>query len=554
MHDQQIQEEGFIGRHEELLLLARWAGEAGTAAGESHVLTGDAGVGKTALLQRLAGHLFWKQDRVAPFLYSASPAIVEARDLARDYVTSFLRQRLSFENRDQALLGRSEISLQELAERAADQGSAWAGEFIEAFQRADDPLSRIQAALQAPALSVRATGRPVAVMIDDFPVLEGLHRGSGAEPSLLALFAEHVAAHQTPHLLAGSAAALRELPLPALSAIQLGPLQPRDGSRLLQELLQARGVPGGGAPPALLDLLNGNPLYLRRIASAARGRSGSDNDVFWTAYVHELTEGGLHRFFLSKLAALFPAASERRSALEVIHRVCASGARAAVPAAALGIGADKLSPAASQALLRSGFLLAGFGGYRAPDDGVLRDFIRLLYDREIAGKPLDEIIRRALAERHAAPPHEQSWDLVVPLAPRAELVVAQGLEQIGKNLHLAEETIGQLQMAVIEACINAIEHTRGGDRRLYATIRTLPDRLEASIESRGSEFMQADAREPLAGLATGEGSPRGQGIKLMKRFTDEVRFERTSRGTRVVLVKRLPRTTTMRKEEVSQRE
>jgi anti-sigma regulatory factor (Ser/Thr protein kinase) len=216
--------------------------------------------------------------------------------------------------------------------------------------------------------------------------------------------------------------------------------------------------------------------------------------------------------------------------------------------------AEKLPAGAFRSLLQAGLVRGEFGGYRAPDDGVLRDFVVFLYEREIAGKPLDEVLRQALAGRRPSPAPEETWSLTVPLLSRSELVIAESLAQVGKNLHVPEETIGQLQLAVIEACINAIEHTKGGDGRLTVAIRSLPDRLEVSVESPGREFVQAETGEPVAGTAAREGATRGQGIKLMKRFADEVRFERAARGTRVVLVKRLSRTNAPAKEGVSHRE
>ena len=303
MHAEQTTNDGFLGRREELQALYQRACAAGTGACESVLLAGSRGTGKTALLRHFAGYLFWKQDRVVPFLYPGNAALLGVADFSRDYLAAFLRQRLAFERRDQALL-------------------------------------------------------------------------------------------------------------------------------------------------------------------------------------------------------------------------------------------------------RLGLVCGEFGGYRAPDDGVLRDFVILLYEREIEGRSPDDIMRRALAGRSPAQAAAPSWDLSVPLAPRAELVIAESLEQIGKNLHIAEDTIGQLQLAVIEACINAIEHTKGGDGRLAASIRAFPDRLEVSVESPGQEFVQAETGEPLVEDKVREGPARGQGIRLMKRFADAVRFERTPHGTRVVLVKNLIRSVTSTKEGI----
>ena len=551
MHAEQTTNDGFLGRREELQALYQRACAAGTGACESVLLAGSRGTGKTALLRHFAGYLFWKQDRVVPFLYPGNAALLGVADFSRDYLAAFLRQRLAFERRDQALLSTIGIPLRELAARAGDQGATWAWELIERFQHcADDPLTQLQTALHAPARSVAETGKPVIIMVDDFPMLAGLHRAGDAEPALLALFHGPVTTRLTPHVLAGDPSALRDLPLPVLTEIPLPTLPPGDAAQLFQAALKARAASPGSVPQPLLDHLNGNPLYLRRVAGAVAGGGGAGEEAFWTAYINEVTGGGLYHYLAGPLRTLFPRQEERRNALEALRRVYSSGREAAVSRAVHAFVSAKLAPGSLQALLRLGLVCGEFGGYRAPDDGVLRDFVILLYEREIEGRSPDDIMRRALAGRSPAQAAAPSWDLSVPLAPRAELVIAESLEQIGKNLHIAEDTIGQLQLAVIEACINAIEHTKGGDRRLAASIRAFPDRLEVSVESPGQEFVQAETGEPLVEDKVREGPTRGQGIRLMKRFADAVRFERTPHGTHVVLVKYMIRSVTSTKEGI----
>jgi anti-sigma regulatory factor (Ser/Thr protein kinase) len=304
-------------------------------------------------------------------------------------------------------------------------------------------------------------------------------------------------------------------------------------------------------PRSLIDQLNGNPLYIRRVAGAMSGVSAAREEEFWSAYVGEITGGALYCYFAGTLKALFPTVSERRSALEVLHRIYSAGNEPSTGRAVRALVDQKLAPGSLQALMRTGLVLGAFGEYRAPGDPVLRDFVSLLYEREIAGRAPDEIRRIAHAGRRPVP--EATWDLSVPLAPRSELVIAESIEQIGKNLHFSEDAIGQLQLAVIEACINAIEHSKGGGGRLSVSIRSLPDRLEVSVESPGPEFVLAETGEPVVGTFDAKGSQRGQGVKLMKRFADAVRFERTARGNRVVLVKNVVRTATI-KEGASHRE
>jgi anti-sigma regulatory factor (Ser/Thr protein kinase) len=468
-----LQEEGFIGRAAALQDLHRWALDAARGSGQSIVLSGAPGSGKTELLKQFFTHLFWKQDAIAPFYYSVSSAILSAPLFARDYLTRFLCQRLAFENKEESLLFIEGVPVRELAAWTRERGAAWAGEMLERFQRcADDPIDMLRVALHAPLQAALFTGKPAVVLLDDFHKLARLH-------------------HKV--------------------------------------------------PPALLDVLGGNPLYLRCVAGAVRPGKIPGEAEFWSAFDQEVTAGGIYHYYATALKTLFAGSEVRREALEALYGIYEAEGAPAEERRPKGPDAAKLSAPLASALLSSGFLRGEFGGYRAPDDRVMRQFISRLYEREVGAKPPRDIRHPAPEQRLSPQASGNVFELSLPLAPQAELVVARSLEQIGRNLQLPEDVIGQMQMAVIEACINAIEHNRGGERRLYVTISAEADRLEVSVESPGRDFTQAETGEPFIGTALREGGPRGQGVKLMKRFTDSMRYEKTGRGTRVVLGKRLTR-------------
>jgi anti-sigma regulatory factor (Ser/Thr protein kinase) len=144
--------------------------------------------------------------------------------------------------------------------------------------------------------------------------------------------------------------------------------------------------------------------------------------------------------------------------------------------------------------------------------------------------------------------------MTLPMVKVAELVAAQCLEQIGKNLNLNQDGVGQMQIAVIEACINAMEHAKGTERKIYISVAADGDRLEVSIESEGREFVVQESGEPFGDREGIKAAGRGWGIKLMKRFADEVRFEKTARGTKTVLVKNLANPAGVQKEDRTGRE
>jgi anti-sigma regulatory factor (Ser/Thr protein kinase) len=188
--------------------------------------------------------------------------------------------------------------------------------------------------------------------------------------------------------------------------------------------------------------------------------------------------------------------------------------------------------------------------FRPVEDAVMRDSIDCLHMREILAKPphdLEQEFLENLLPQKAGTVH---FDLTLPMNREAELVAAQCLDQIGKNLRLNQDTIGQLQIAVIEACINAIEHGRGTERKIYVGVSADENVLEVSIESAGQEFIVQETGEPFGDREATKTQGRGWGIKMMKRFADDVRFEKTPRGMKTVLIKHLDKSLQVKKEDV----
>ncbi len=99
-----LQKKDLFGRQEELASLYKSVLQADSGQGQSLVLSGRRGIGKTELLKQLFGQLFWKQERVAPFLYTVNPALLSVTAFSKSYLIRFLCQRLAFEKKEQALL------------------------------------------------------------------------------------------------------------------------------------------------------------------------------------------------------------------------------------------------------------------------------------------------------------------------------------------------------------------------------------------------------------------------------------------------------------------
>jgi serine/threonine-protein kinase RsbW len=128
------------------------------------------------------------------------------------------------------------------------------------------------------------------------------------------------------------------------------------------------------------------------------------------------------------------------------------------------------------------------------------------------------------------------YEMVVPMGEDTELIAAQTVEEIAKRHHFAPKAINQIKTALVEACINATEHSLSPDRRIYQKFTVENDKLVITISNRGLRLADKKAEE----IAPDEGR-RGWGLKLMKNLMDEVKFEQTDDGTRISMTKYLSR-------------
>ena len=551
-----LREKDFVGRQEELAALTKRVVLALGGQARSAVLSGPRGMGRTELQQQLFGRLFWGQDRVAPFSYSVNPALLSAQDFSRNYLTRFLCQRLAYEKKEQALLHLDGISLTDASSLLEERGATWASGLLEQYERSSaDPVDALRIALNAPYLSALATGTPVAVLIDEFHRLKGLHRGGVPDPRLAALFEEPMSSGKTPHLITGNSPELQEMAVASgLERIPLLPLGPESMSSKAQALLSAQGA-AGNVPHLLFRRLGGNPWYLACVVNAACAKRTPDEKAFWNAYVGEIREGALAVSWSAVLKNFFPDLAMRRTALAAAYTIYHATEPLSLKRIAKSLAlTDAQASDALQGLYLAGFIRGEFGVFRATDDRVVRDSIESLYLKEILAKSAqeqDQHFREALFTQKE---DSVRFDMTIPMVREAELVVAQCLQQIGKNLQLNEDAIGQMQIAVIEACINAIEHGKGADDKVRIAVSVDRDRLSVSIESAGPEFIVQETGEPFGDQGAAKVSNRGWGIKLMKRFADEVTFERIPGGTRTILIKKLETPAEVRKEDAAQNE
>src|SRR6185436_4202680 len=139
---------------------------------------------------------------------------------------------------------------------------------------------------------------------------------------------------------------------------------------------------------------------------------------------------------------------------------------------------------------------------------------------------------------------ENEFVLVLPMGADNELLAANTIEQVARRLNFTPEAINQIKTAVVEACINASEHSLSPDRKIYQRFQVESDRLSITISSRGilpinfAGNSQGE-EETTADESQRSDDRRGWGLKLIQTLMDEVEFERVDEVTSLRMTKYL---------------
>lgn len=131
-------------------------------------------------------------------------------------------------------------------------------------------------------------------------------------------------------------------------------------------------------------------------------------------------------------------------------------------------------------------------------------------------------------------PNVNEYEMIVPMGEDTEMIAAQTVEEIARRHHFAPRAINQIKTALVEACINATEHSLSPDRKIYQKFTVEDDKIIITISNRGLRLADKNAQE----IAPEEGR-RGWGLNLMKNLMDEVKIEQVDDGTRISMVKYL---------------
>lgn len=135
---------------------------------------------------------------------------------------------------------------------------------------------------------------------------------------------------------------------------------------------------------------------------------------------------------------------------------------------------------------------------------------------------------------------ERQMELTLPMVPDIEIAAARAAGNLARELGMASERIDEMAHAMIEACINAREHSGSADRRIYVRITgtSLGDgnsRIDIWITDHGRGFDVEEARSRRRNLGTVH--KRGWGLQIIEAHMDDVSITTSDEGTTIHMVK-----------------
>ena len=128
-------------------------------------------------------------------------------------------------------------------------------------------------------------------------------------------------------------------------------------------------------------------------------------------------------------------------------------------------------------------------------------------------------------------------NLVIPMYPNMELAAAQTASSLAGIMDFDENHIDEIQFALIEACINAFEHSKSKDERIFITFIMRDDALELRIRDRGAGFRPDQVKSSKARMG-GTVRKRGWGLEIIRNFMDTVNVQSSEEGTTITMIKR----------------
>ncbi|PWH11435.1 ATP-binding protein [Bacteroidetes bacterium SCGC AAA795-G10] len=127
-------------------------------------------------------------------------------------------------------------------------------------------------------------------------------------------------------------------------------------------------------------------------------------------------------------------------------------------------------------------------------------------------------------------------ELKLPILKDMELVATHTSDVVAKHMNLSEEKSAEISMALIEACINAFEHSETKED-IYIHFIISDENLTIKVIDKGVGFDASAIELPNIDQKITDERKRGWGLMLIKELMDKVDYESDNTGTTLTMTK-----------------
>ena len=128
-------------------------------------------------------------------------------------------------------------------------------------------------------------------------------------------------------------------------------------------------------------------------------------------------------------------------------------------------------------------------------------------------------------------------ELKLPIIENMELVATQTAEVVSKHMKLDSEKTNEISLALIEACINAFEHSKSKSE-VFIHFIISKENLTIKVIDKGKGFDSSKISIPnIENKIGSDEKKRGWGIMLIKELMDSVNYESNEEGTTLTMIK-----------------
>ena len=132
--------------------------------------------------------------------------------------------------------------------------------------------------------------------------------------------------------------------------------------------------------------------------------------------------------------------------------------------------------------------------------------------------------------------------LALPMVPEMEIEASKTAMAIAESMRMSPDRIDEVRLAVVEACINALEHSHSSENKVFVTLEVLggqdPEKLRITVRDSGIGFSPENIEEPTIQEKLKSQRKRGWGLKIIRGLMDEVEIHsHPGEGTTLVMSK-----------------